>query len=294
MKPSEVYTLLWKKTKDLELAINCALVSGKIRNSYLFQHEGYPEFNGKLQWVKDIIIGLKCFKLVKIDQGILIFNKNTTLTFDKDDYTHEELGLFLGYPCAGDIDDKRNYGFHIYAEYKGYCENIYAMICGEITDDVNLLFNDIKDFMLKINKDIIITCKISKIYDYSMNDQISALKNYPETKIKKSLRDEILQTLTNNDCELIVELHHKNVIDVFNKKYIKYILSLMLTISAEIRYSILQNISDEKDFNKIGEIISRQKALSQKNYLENMYGLDITAEYDEHIENIDHDWDLNE
>jgi hypothetical protein len=304
MTPRQIFKVLWKRTKDLELSINCSLVLGKIRNSFLFQHEGYTEYNGMLEKVIEIINGFGCFRLIKIDQGILIMNKETKLSFDKDNYTNKELGIFLGYPCAGDIDDNRNYSFHINADYGKYHDNIYSMICGN-KDNENIynLFDNIKEFVLKINKHVKITCEMSKIHDYTMKDELMALKilqkQYNSKKkvhnvnIKKSLKKSILQTLTNGDCAFVVELHNDNEknhffeIDLFDKKYIEYTLSLMLMIEADEYYNILQNIPDEETFGKICTIISKQKALHQKNYLENVYHLDLSEEYAKYIKQFD-------
>ncbi len=162
---SKIFQTLWTNLHDIDIAINCVLVYGGIRRSYLFQPDKYED--DEIPAVIHKIRELDCFKLTDIYQGILIYNKTDEIDFDTDDYTCAELGKFLGYVCTGDIINKRNYVFRIYAEYDDESENIYTMICGEIKKELETFFDNVKKLMSMIDAKIKVTMEIEKIYEYT-------------------------------------------------------------------------------------------------------------------------------
>ena len=279
MNLSKIFSTLLTKTDDLDIIINSLLVLGGIRKSFLMQpidikyKKSEEHFDNMINIIKNTFSN---FKFVKIDQGTLITKKETTVPFKLDNYSSKELGEFLSYPCAGDIEKDRNYSFHIMIKYKNKEDSIGDMICKDKNNPKIMEFvNQIKNFIANIDKNLELEYIIKKIY--TINDLINSIREY---KLNNEIKDEVLNILANFSYGLLYILHLNNKIDIFNKKYKDFLVIILYdckTASETPNYLTVEMSRTEK--HRIYELMIIKKMDYVSNILRDIFDILITEEY---------------
>jgi hypothetical protein len=139
---------------------------------------------------------------------ILVTIKNRSLKLDPKNYTSEELGKFLGYPCAEDFVSKREYvlAISVIDSTTGATYELIGMICGQKESDSMKLFTDkIKRTINKINKH---SKKHNfKMFSYSRyilkpHEIVQAVN---ENKLNRTIKNEIVNWIYNYDPQRLFD-----------------------------------------------------------------------------------------
>lgn len=132
---------------------NTLLVLCRIRNSFMIQRIDYRDNRYKhiFNIITNMVYNNPYLKTEEIDQGIIVMRKDTSFSL-KYNYTHKELGEFLSYPYAGDIENGEYY-YEIIVKYKEFECQLFGMIAGmdgtcksrKFEKDLNIFFSNIYD-----------------------------------------------------------------------------------------------------------------------------------------------------
>jgi len=107
---------------------NTLLVLCRIRNSFMIQRIDYQD-KDIFDIITNMVYDNPHLKTKEINQGIIVMRKETPFTL-KHDYTNKELGEFLSYPYAGDIE-VGEYNYSIIIRYNGFECNLFGMIASK-------------------------------------------------------------------------------------------------------------------------------------------------------------------
>lgn len=293
MDLSKIFKYLWKQTSDLEITMNCILVLDGIRTSWLFEDDEYLKSNGEFYRIIKIINKLGFFHFEDFRGQVLIMKKGTKITFDKNNYTHKELGEFLSYPCAGDIVDGRNYGFHIKMTYKKHTKAIMSMVCkNKANIKIGILLMDLLDLLERLNLKIKMCYQFNK--KFTMKQILDTYQKYQQNEIvtiNNEMKKEILQNLINHSYEFLVCLYENKIVDIFEKKYTQLMITLMCTCASEYKFNSFHAITNDDDLKNACETETYQKTKFIVKTLQNLYQIIIPKEYiDDFIEKIREDY----
>lgn len=198
-----------------DVAMHCTLVYYNFRPAVLLETYVSPNFDKVIDKVKKYFSNFIFTDF--LPYGILISNIHPP--FDKSNYTEQQLGDFLGYPCAGDVIDGRDFAVQVWLTYKMKAINMLGFVCSKANlSKLEDFFDKLKKIINKINLDnelqIELFNEIKKIYepleliDYIENDMVD---KYIETVI--------WHILNNYGYSLLEELHNNSVINIFSLKY---------------------------------------------------------------------------
>lgn len=257
----EDFEMVYKSIGSLEVTINCYLVQYNVRKSLLLQ-----PYDRTIRDIFDTILNeiavlFPEFVFHKIDQGELI-TKEKILPFNKDDYTFDELGKFLSYPCPGDIIDKRNFAIHYNIKYKEIEDSLFTVICEsqnnkkivELKEQIINVLNKINE---NIDEPIKLKIKIKKIY--SIEEIIIDTKNDNITKI---IEKEIDNILWNFNFSILLALHEDKIIDLFDKENRTMLLLALSYCKADFTYAYKDNKQDT--LRKIDWIVTYYHLITNK------------------------------
>jgi hypothetical protein len=154
---------------------------------------------------------------------VLVTTKNRSLGFDPTAYNQEQLGKFLGYPCPGDIMNRRNYSFGINVQDKktDAFYGLIGMICGQAESDA------MKLFVAKITKTIEKINAHSKRHDFEVQPYVKRIIKPDEISAAVSdgnLTDEIKAEIRN----LVFNYDVDRLFDPSRKKLLKTLVADML------------------------------------------------------------------
>lgn len=202
-------------TLGLEVAIHCLLVYYDFRPSVLLETYISSNFNETIDKIKKYFHNFIFTDF--LPYGILI--SNVIPTFNKSNYTEKQLGEFLGYPCAGDVINGRDFAIQVLMTYKGITAQILGFICSkENMNELEDFFDRLKKFINKINIDnniqIDLFHEIKKIYE-----PLELIHYIENNMIDKNIEAEIWHILNNYGYSLLEELQNNSTIDIFSLKY---------------------------------------------------------------------------
>ena len=240
MNLSNIFLDMYNKNIDLDVIINSILVYEDVRNSFLLELHS-KNYGKTIDVLKNTF---KTFKFIilqsKIDSGDNIYGtlvmKNTTEipsayrgennVFDITDMedTHTDLGIFLSYPCAGDIHHP-DFFLNIDVKYDKNWTQLIGMACIKRKNFTSLknFLNQIKKCIESINSHLKIPIKIKISFNkaYTFDDII---KLYSSNKINKKIIAKILQIFNQGNFVILSLLHKDKIFDLDYDKFNEHIM----------------------------------------------------------------------
>lgn len=217
-----IFRVLLDGIGSLSLAIYPILVEEDIRQSFLIEYDNV--YNVNPESLEKYYEEFFNFNYIKTEWGIFI-TKKKELSFDIHNYTDKEMGEFLSYPCAGDINGGREYRFEIILSNESNNEQLVGMVCKvNKSPELENFIAGIKSIVDLVDHNIKFQVVFEKLYEFD------TLITYAKEEILAvEIRQVIINKFFNYGFVLLNILHNTRKFDMFDSKN-KMLLIMILNM----------------------------------------------------------------